>query len=80
MSELPVIYVRYLDHLLFKNCNHSLLNPAQRETVGFLAKQTNEAVYVLWDRAVEKLQDEKACSESGLIILRTYIKEIRKIA
>jgi hypothetical protein len=74
-----LIYVRYLDHMLFKNSNHSLLGPRVRETVGFLTKQTNDAIWVLWDRSVKSSPDEKASSEAGLIILRSDIKEIRKI-
>jgi hypothetical protein len=78
MTE-TVVYIRYLDHLLFKNSNHSLLSPVLRETVGFLARQTNEAVYVLWDRNVDSSPNEKSCPESGLIILRADIREIKKI-
>jgi hypothetical protein len=74
-----LVYVRYLDHVLFKNSNHSSLSPVLRETVGFLTKQTNEAIWVLWDRSVMKTPEEQPSSESGLIILRSDIKEIRKI-
>jgi hypothetical protein len=74
-----LVYVRYLDHVLFKNSNHSLLAPVLRETVGFLTKQTYEAIWVLWDRSINASQDEKTSFESGLIILRNDIRKIKKI-
>ncbi len=74
-----LVYVQYRDHVLFKNANHSELGPVLRETVGFLTKQTNDAIWLLWDRCVKNSPDEQANPETGLIILRSDIKEIRKI-
>ena len=73
-DELSLIYVRYKDHVLFKNCNHSNMKPSVREVVGWLVLETQEAIYVCCDRPVEPFPHEKS-SESGLVILKSDVLE-----
>ena len=76
-----LVYVRYRDHVLFRNADSSLYSPALRETVGWLVKEDGDAVWILWDRSVDPLPQEKApASESGLIIIKSNVLEMRKIA
>jgi len=76
-----LVYVRYRDHVLFRNANRNLHGPAIRETVGWLIKENADAVWILWDRGVEPLHHEKVpASESGLVILKSDVLEMRKIA
>ena len=76
-----LVYIRYRDHLLFRNANSSLYRPAIRETVGWLIKENGSAVWILWDRSVKPLPHKRVpTSESGLVILKSDILEMRKIA
>jgi hypothetical protein len=76
-----VVYIRYRDHVLFRNANSSLYSSAVRETVGWLIKENGGAVWILWDRSVEPLPHEGVpASESGLVVLKTDIIEMRRIA
>jgi len=76
-----IIYVRYYDHVLFRSADPGLFQPAVRETVGWLIKENDAAVWILWDRSMEPLPHERVpASESGLVILKSDILEMRKIA
>ena len=75
-----VFYVRYLDHVLFKNISSDLSRPVVREVVGWLAKESDEAVWIVWDRSAEKVPNQmvQPC-ESGLVILKSDMLEMKKI-
>lgn len=77
-EETSLIYVKYVDHVLFRNADPSLLKPCVREVVGWLARETDEILCLCHDRAVEALPFGKP-TESGLIILKSDILEMRKI-
>ena len=72
------VYVRYKDHLLYKNIPTPVEDAAERETIGWLTKQNNELILIEHDRTYpyEKLPTG---SGSGLIILKSCILEIHKI-
>lgn len=75
-----IIYVRYYDHVLFRNADPSLYKPAIRECVGWLLEENDQAVWVLWDRSVRRLPYERTRpEESGLVILRSDILELRRL-
>jgi len=75
-----LVYVRYRDHVLFRNANSSLYQPAIRECVGWIAKENDEAIWILWDRSVSKLPHERIqLEESGLVILKSEILEMKKL-
>jgi len=76
-----LVYVRYRDHVLFRNADSSLYSPALRETVGWLVKEDGDAVWILWDRSVEPLPHERfPAFESGLVILKNDVLEMKRIA
>jgi len=80
VKEGSVVYVRYLDHVLFRNTNSASLKPAVRETVGWLIKESTDAVWLLWDRSMRKLPHEESQPyESGLIILKSDILELKEL-
>ena len=73
-----LVYVRYKDHILFRNSNpHLFKSPNIREAVGWLYKETDEALFLTNDRSVEQLPYEKR--ESGLIISKSNIVEKRNV-
>jgi hypothetical protein len=74
---LPLVLVRYRDHILFRNLDPSEMRPQLRETVGWLAKETPEAVLILWDRGLPHGRVEDRAS--GLVILRGEIVELRRL-
>jgi hypothetical protein len=77
---LPLVLVRYRDHILFRNLDPSEMRPQLRETVGWLAKETPEAVLILWDRGLEGLPHGRVEDRaSGLVILRGEIVELRRL-
>lgn len=75
-----IVYVRYYDHVLFRNADPNLFQPAVRETVGWLMKESDVAVWILWERSVEPLPHERfQPQESGLVILKSEILEMKKL-
>ena len=72
------VYIRYKDHVLFKNILHPLEKAMERETIGWLSKEDNEIILVEHDRITpnSELSDGKS---DGLIILKSCIIEIRKL-
>ena len=77
-EKFSLVYVKYVDHVLFRNADSSLLKPCVREVVGWLIRETNEVLCICHERAVELLPFEKP-SESGLIILKSDVREKRRI-
>ena len=79
-EESPV-YVCYQDHLLFRNADLNLCKPAVREAVGWIAKENDEAIWIIWERSAKPFADEKKRpDESGLVILKAEILEQRRLA
>lgn len=75
-----LVYVRYLDHVLFRNSDASMFMPALRETVGWLHCETADAVWLLWERSVEPLPHERCpAEESGLVLLKSDIVQIQRL-
>ena len=78
VKEGTIVYIRYLDHVLFRNVNSSLYKPAERETVGWLVKGNDKAVWILWDRSLNRLPQERTKpEESGLVLLKSGILELK---
>ena len=73
--ERSVVYVRYLDHVLYRN-TEPVLEASERETVGWLTHQNKELVHIELDRTLDELPYSSGHG-SGLVILRKCIKEIR---
>lgn len=74
---LPV-YIRYKDHVLFKNIQQPLEEAMERETIGWLSKENSEIILVEHDRTMPNVE---LCSgqSNGLIILKSCIIEIRNL-
>lgn len=76
----PLVLVRYRDHLLFRNLNTRDVKPVVRETVGWLVRETPEALLILWDRSVSPLpQGRMEPKASGLVLLRGDVISIRRL-
>ena len=73
-----VVYVRYLDHVLFQNVPNRIEEPAERETVGWLTKDEKGVVCIENDRTLHKLPYSSG-SGSGLVLLKSCIIEIRLV-
>ncbi|MEM2189229.1 MAG: hypothetical protein QXG35_07870 [Nitrososphaerota archaeon] len=75
-GTMRLVYIRYRDHVLFRDSNHSLLSPIVRETVGWVVKESDEALWLVWDRGTDK---NEFSFESGLIILKSDVLEMRNV-
>ena len=71
-----LVYVRYLDHVLFHRVEPLFLKPQVREAVGWLVYECDHYLTMCWDRDAEpptlKGGDPKA---SGLVLLKSDILE-----
>ena len=76
-EKLSLVCVKYQDHVLFKNCNPTNLNPSVREIAGWLTFEGSDAICVCYDKPVVSLPNEK--QQSGFLILKSDIIEIHKI-
>jgi hypothetical protein len=77
-NENSVIYVRYKDHVLFKNISQPIAEAVERETIGWLTKQNSEIILVEHDRTVPNAQLPSG-QGSGVIILKSCILEIHEL-
>jgi len=74
-----LVYVKYLDHALYRNMSPSSPRPVVRETVGWLAYEDDEAIWIVWDRGVAASEHEKNTPYSSLIIVKSCILEMRRV-
>ena len=69
-----LIYVRYLDHVLYNRSSALMMKPQTREAVGWLIYDCPEYIVLSWDKDADPPTlhggDPKA---SGLVLLRTDI-------
>ena len=70
----PLIYVRYRDHVIFKNILQPSPEAIERETVGWLAHENQEILLIEHDRTIEKKG-----KGNGIIILRSCIVEVKPL-
>jgi hypothetical protein len=73
-----IVYIRYVDHVLYRNTPEALENAAERETIGWLTQENKELVFVQHDRTIENLQYASGTA-SGLVLLKSCILEIRAL-
>jgi hypothetical protein len=76
-----VVYVRYLDHVLFKEVDPSAYaEPFAREAVGWLDYEDTDCIRLVWERlAVPDPHGETRQKATGLVILKSAILEIRRL-
>jgi hypothetical protein len=72
-----IVYIRYKDHVLYRNTKQ-IEEPVERETVGWLAQQTEELLCIQHDRTVEGPNNPTG-KANGLLILKSCVLEIRPI-
>jgi hypothetical protein len=72
------VYVRYKDHVLFKNISQPIAEAIKRETIGWLTKQNDEIMLIEHDRTIPNLQLPNG-QGSGVIILKSCIIEIHEL-
>ena len=72
------VYVRYKDHVLFRNIKQPIADAVERETIGWLTKQTEEIILIEHDRTIQNAQLPSG-QGSGLIILKSCVLEIREL-
>jgi hypothetical protein len=68
-----------LDHVLFRDVDPRVVKPVLREAVGWIYAQNEETVTILSDRGLGLGGFGKSDLASGLMILRSDIKEIKEI-
>ena len=75
-----LVFVRYLDHLLFNRSIALAMKPQVREAVGWLVYECEGYLTLTWDRDAEpptlKGGDPKA---SGLVLLKSNIQELKRL-
>ncbi len=73
------VYVRYRDHVLFKNMKNPPAKAIPRETIGWLTKETEEVFLIEHDRPVQNQQASSGhCN--GVIVLKNSILEIYEVS
>jgi hypothetical protein len=78
-AEKPLVYIRYQDHILYRNMAPSNPKPIIRETIGWLAYEDNEVVWIVWDRAAAPAKLEKLDPAASLVVLKRCILEMRRL-
>jgi hypothetical protein len=77
---MGLIFVRYLDHVIFNRASALVMKPQIRETVGWLVYECDYYITLTWDRDAEPPTliggDSKA---SGLVLLKTDIQELKRL-
>jgi hypothetical protein len=75
-----LVFVRYLDHVLYNRSIPAAMEPQVRESIGWLVYECDQYVILAWDRDAEpptlKGGDPKA---SGVVVLKTDILELRRL-
>ena len=74
LHSSPLIYVRYKDHVIYKNIKQHSPEALERETVGWLTQQNQDILLVTHDRIIQPKEISSAKS-NGIIILRSCILE-----
>jgi len=79
-GDKPLVYVKYLDHALYRNLAPLSSKPVIRETVGWLLYENDETVWILWDKNAAPTIHEKFDPSSSLVIVKRCILEMRRIS
>jgi hypothetical protein len=82
VADVPlgsVVYVRYKDHVLYRNIRNPIEEAVERETVGWLTRENGEIILVEHDRTPQCSQLPMG-SGSGVIVLKSCIMELRSLS
>jgi hypothetical protein len=61
-----------MDHVLFRNCDPAKLGPCVREAIGWLVRETKDALFLCCDRQIERSSFVDAVTV-GIAILKSDI-------
>ncbi len=76
-----LVYVRYQDHVLFRDMDPSKASAFTRECVGWLDYEDQDHIRLIWERfAMPDPPGESKPRATGLVILKKAILEMRRIA
>jgi hypothetical protein len=82
MSEVipkgSIVYIRYKDHVLYRDEAQPLKDAAECETVGWLTQETGDLLCIQHDRTIESIKYSSG-KASGLVLLKSCILEIRAL-
>ena len=70
----PLIYVRYKDHVIYKNMLQLSPEAIERETVGWLTHENQDILHIEHDRPIEVKG-----KGNGIIIVRSCIIEVLQL-
>ena len=73
-----IVYIRYKDHVLYRNEAQPLKDAAECETVGWLTRETGDLLCVQHDRTIESIKYSSG-KASGLVLLKSCVLEIRAL-
>ncbi|MGD6809850.1 MAG: hypothetical protein ACQCN3_09150 [Candidatus Bathyarchaeia archaeon] len=80
MAARQLVFVRYVDHVLYNRASASVMRPQVRKAVGWLVYECEQYITIVWDSDDEapKLRggDPKA---SGLVLLKSDILKLVKV-
>ena len=75
---MSLVYIRYLDHVLFKDVDPAAYaKPFSRESIGWLEKENADSIQLIWERFVNGSQEGTKQKATGLVILKSCIQELR---
>ena len=75
-----LVYVRYRDHVLFRNSDPERQAPIVQEVVGWLQAENDEYIRLVVARYREPVNDGKGGAKAtGFVILKKAIVEMRRI-
>lgn len=74
-----IMYVRYKDHVLFRDSEATGYKPFVREAVGWLDYEDQECIRMVWERFAEPSQGDARERSTGLVILKSCILELREV-
>jgi hypothetical protein len=75
-----VVYVRYLDHVLFKDAEPQTFGPFVREAIGWLDYEASDFIRLTWERSVENGSTPVIKTKAtGLVVLKADILEMKPI-
>ena len=75
-----LVYISYVDHVLFRDADASEYRPWSRETIGWLDYEDEECVRIVWERfAMPDPPNEAKPRATGLVILKKVIVEMRRV-
>ena len=79
MSSGKLVYVKFLDHVIFKDHSSALrVKPIIRETIGWLVSNNDNWITLLWLREPSS-SSRQLRRETGICILKSDILEIREV-